>query len=232
MHKSTLITSYVIAKLRAFLGQKFYETKVGIKYTNSGYASNSFSNYVISRIALTESNFSLSSLAMPPDALKNTYTWSGKPVTESPHYQLMHELSTGTLTASSTYIQHCLTGTLDARRPFQPTPEQLYRIFALRMEELILNKFFDIFVYQKGDRRKIVIVDGKHRAALAAYLGKPHILRLNFISSEPFRHPFFTDFYSRILNASPKEYSVNQDLIRTMFSERTTPDKKALWHEI
>ncbi len=218
------IMSRFITKLRTLAGQKFHITKDGIKYSNVGYNSDQFSTYVTNEANLQQLDVSFSDLILPPDALKNQYTWAGKSIDESPHYRLIHELATGVLTQSSEYVQLCLAGRLDARRPFRPKLRKLQKIFDERMGELSRNRPFDIFVYQPARTEKIIIADGKHRAALAAYMGKPDIVRLNFISQEVFLNPFFVGFYGQVLNAASFEYSINQHLIRLMMepSEETT----------
>jgi hypothetical protein len=160
---------------------------------------------------------------MPPDGLKDRYAWAGKSIVDSPHYRLMRDLDTGSLAMSSEYVQLCLTGTLDARRPFGPKLQRLRRIFTERMDELSHGQPIDIFVYQPAGTDKLIIVDGKHRAALAAYFEVAHTIRLNFISSDPFRHPFFLGFYEQVLSASSQDYSINQNLIRLMLESERHP---------
>ena len=205
-----------VARARAWQGKNFYETKQGIKYAIGGYDSSRFPTYVTKTARLDDLKISIDSLKMPPDALRNDKTWTGRSILESPHYRLMHELSSDSLNFSSEYVQLCLAGTLDARRPFRPKLRHLRSVFKERTDAVSRGEPFDIFVFQPEGTATIIIIDGKHRVALAAYLEMVPAIRVNFISREPFQHPFFVGLYGQVLNASPAEYETNQNWIRMM----------------
>ena len=63
-----------------------------------------------------------------------------------------------------------------------------------------------------------VIVDGKHRAALVASLGRPEALRLRLVSRRILKEVFFERIYSFALRLR-RDYSVNHMLIKALIDE-------------
>jgi len=198
-----------------------FQTDTGIKYRFGSYDSNRFGEYVIQDIPFVSANIIFPNLIMGADLLQNRYTLCGRSVLQSPHYRLIEEIVTGTLTADSEYVARSRMGTLDARLPSDIALDSLIQKCQRRQAELFSGKMMSIFVIKiiLGGKPAYVIADGKHRAALVAYYNRPESLLLRVISNEYVREPFFSDIYSYTLEMSPEEYSINQDMIKALRNE-------------
>jgi len=219
-----VVKNYPVRFLRRFLSRKrlvVFETGVGVKYRFGRFDSSRFSEYVIQEVPFTSTGLHFSELVIPLDLLRNRYTSCGRALLQSAHFRLMEEIENGTLTPDSEYISRCKLGTLDARLPFSPELEYLTRRYQLQKEELLQGKTVTIFVIQASlrDKPTYIIADGKHRAALVAYLDRPELLRIRLLSNAFAQDPFFQQVYSYTLGLDPREYSINQEMIKVILNE-------------
>ncbi|MDI6827164.1 MAG: hypothetical protein QME62_01625 [Armatimonadota bacterium] len=199
------------------------ETNVGLKCLFGRFSSDRLNEYVFDEMPFSSTSLELSDLLLSTDFLRDRYTLCGVDLLQSPHFRLMQEMATGTLTHESEYVLRCQSGTLDSRLPFDPDLSQLRKYYNLRLEELKERKRFYIYVRQVTLNGRIVclIADGKHRAALAAYLERTKCLYLRYVSSEVNNEPFFRQVFDRVLTLDPQEYSINQMMIRAIQHEPT-----------
>lgn len=204
----------LLKKLGIYSGTHFYETKVGIKSVGNIFDSTVFARYCTRGVCLENSGLTFEDLLLPPDGLKDCYSFSGRSILDSPHIQLIHDLVESKPSSEIAYLQYARAGILDNRRKIKLSDVQLRNYFQKRMAQVEANKRFDVFVYQPlPQSNKLIIVDGKHRVALAACLDRPELLQLNYVTVEPFRHPYFETFYQVILRAPSTEYAINQQVI-------------------
>lgn len=199
-----------------------YETDVGVKYRHAYFDSARFSEYIEDEFVLGSLDLPFSDFLMPPDLLRNAYTNCGKSILESPHYQLMNELESGTFSeAGSNYLRRSKSGTLDARSPVNVDPKFIREKFKMRKEELLRGGYLTVTVFRLclKQRSRYVIADGKHRIAMAALLSCPQQLLLRRISRRFSDDPFFHRIYSFILTLEPNDYSINQQIIKAILNE-------------
>lgn len=198
-----------------------FETEIGVKYRFGCFDSDRFSEYVIRELPFTSAGLCLSDLVMPLDLLRNRYTLCGTALPQSAHFRLMEEIENGTLTSDSEYVSRCKMGTLDARLPSNLEPEFLIRQYQLRKEKLVRNGVTTISVIKVSLKGKptYIIADGKHRAALVAYLGRLDSLRIRLLSNKFAQEPFFQQVFSYALSLGSGEYSINQEMIRAILNE-------------
>jgi hypothetical protein len=148
------------------------------------------------------------------DALKDEYTLVGKNVIESPHYGLMEALDKKTDIAQTDYCSRYRNGTLDSREGINITKKLLSEMkvmFEKRKNEIEKNNYVPIQVYRI--QGMYYIADGKHRAALCAYLGKQ--VKCVEISNEYLRDSFRQWIYQKMLKNS-SEYSHNIRMFATI----------------
>ena len=228
MPASSLITRYLVRLRRcsSFLLERrskifVFETESGVKYELGGFDSDHFGDYAIGEVTFASTGYPWSALVMTPDLLRDRYTLCGRGLPQSPHFRLMEEIESGTLGPDSEYVSRCRTGTLDGRLPFEPNLDHLIQTCRYRKEELSDNTVFTISAIRVAPRGKpkYVIVNGKHRAALVAYLDRPESLHIQLLSNGFAQHPFFQRVYSRTLRLDPRDYSVNQQMIRAIQNE-------------
>lgn len=200
-----------------------FETSVGVKYKNGWYDSNRFDDYTVDEIPFLSSGCSFDNLLLPPDLLRNEHTSCGKSILQSPHYSLMSAIESHSSLHDCDYIKRASAGTLDGRLPSNPSLKLLVDYYQTRKTELTLSNTFVVMVLSLANTNyggsNYMLVDGKHRAVLAAYLDKPHLLCLRLVSAKFAEDPFFQSIYSYVLQMDTKLYSVNQKMIRAILNE-------------
>ena len=200
---------------------KVFETEVGVKYKNGAFNSAHFDRYVIRKISLTSLSVSFSSLLLPPDLLRNQNTLCGVRLPHSPHFHLMAAIESSKSIRESEYLQRCQRGTIDARLPAKRNLNSLVRRYHIQRAELCETGTSTISVIQVSWHGEpvYVIADGKHRAALAACLNRPESICLQLLSADFAQDAFFQTVYSFVLNLDAHDYSINQQMIRTILGE-------------
>ena len=208
-------------RLNSPFGLNIFETSVGVKYKYGRFDSSQFRNCVIRTTRFLSLNITFDDLIMPPDLLRNRYTLCGASILHSPHYKLIKDISVGVLTRDSEYLFRCRSGTLDARLPTNPEPGVLMQECQLRRQDLLERQVMKVYVLEVplGGKPKYMIVDGKHSAALIAYDNRPECLQLEFVSNEFVQEPFFLQVYSYTLGLDSREYSINQEMIKSIQNE-------------
>ena len=104
------------------------------------------------------------------DCLKDPYTLLGTEIAQSPHYSLMQCCSEGDPCKSS-YFELAKKGALDGRDCWLESGEKSMEHFRESRRQLESGNYKPIWFYVLDGKR--YVSDGKHRAALAAYLGIP-----------------------------------------------------------
>ena len=142
-------------------------------------------------------------LLLPYDCLKDKYTQLGTDILHSPHYALMQGCAAGDLTGNP-YVERAEKGTLDERDSYLFADAAYIKSFRDNLESFEEESTKTIFYYEIGGKR--YIADGKHRAALAAFLGKPVygvLLRIPWDKSKINMRRL------KIMKRHPKAYSKN-----------------------
>lgn len=200
---------------------KWFETEVGLKYENGSFSSNEFAKYPFEQNKEMLTKSMLSDLIFPPDMLKNKYSWAGLPVQQTPHFELMQDLINGTLSANNSYLQHMQMGTLDSRMPDELSISRLKKIFESRRKEFLSNQPITVktLFLKQAYPPKIVILDGKHRVAMALALKLEENINIHFLPNNYAHHHFFKTMYETLLRMPKEDYSQNQALIREIYNE-------------
>lgn len=197
---------------------RIFETDTGVKCQIGRFKSDRFIEYVENEIKFEQGVNDLRDLVLATDLLRNRHTLCGMSLVDTPYYQLMEELGNNCLREDSEYIVRCRAGALDSRPPLKVKVAALQECYKKRVQQLAGGWIPFIYVRSvvwKG-KRVYAIEDGKHRAALAAYLGCPDRLVLRILSRNILNEPFFSSVYGHVLGLDPSEYSINQEMIRAI----------------
>lgn len=196
-----------------------FETHVGVKYIYGLVNSVEFDEYVIREEPFATSSITFSDLIFPPDLLCNYYTLCGTVLDQSPHFRLMDAYFSGRELADTDYMFRCHKGTLDVRLPIYPQMGQLMQKMQLRREEILKGLQAPIYLMniRWQDRSMYIVLDGKHRAAMATYLNHPGYLCVRTVSNAFVQHPYFHKNYSYVLRLNSQKYSINQEMIAAIF---------------
>lgn len=147
-----------------------YESKVGIKCCNQLISSSMFKHHSTDVVMEVPSD----QLLLCVDNLKDPYTLIDTKIIDSPHYELVQTISKGQHIAGSAYVKRRALGTLDAMSAVKVNADYL------RNRENSLRNLIDqikagfsepVMILRLGDA--CYLSDGKHRAAIHAYLGLP-----------------------------------------------------------
>lgn len=202
---------------RLSFGRKFnqFETDVGLKYYNSPFHSDKFSEYPVESRLNGGSVCDLQKFICPPDMLKNEYTWAGTEIISSPHFELMRSLCDGQLNYSNPYLINARQGTLDARPPQNLKTNALEKIFSDRKKSFLGDEpiIVNALKLSRDSSGKIMILDGKHRLALALALNLESRITVQFLPNTFASHTFFRAMYGAVLDHPKEFYSINQSLI-------------------
>ena len=117
-------------------------------------------------------------LFLGPDHLKDNYTNLHTPIKDSPHYYLMKDIAEHNDLSRSIYINKFYNGVLDWRH-IQPIVAN-YDFYLMKFRksfcEVQNNTYSPVIVYRVND--VYYIADGKHRAALCAYMNKEVVCKV------------------------------------------------------
>jgi hypothetical protein len=194
------------------------ETKCGIKYLGKGFSSDQFRKYVTDKIPFSEFTHSLDEFVINPDFLTDEYTLTGSFLRDSPHYYLVESLALGNEFAETDYSNRVRRGTLDLRKGEPARPGRLMGSYLERLQEVqsrIPTEIVIILGERNGSRFPIV-VDGKHRLAMASYLNKGDHLQFSIIRPDVYADPLFFSLYE-LAKKNGLQYSKNLSFLETFY---------------
>lgn len=189
-------------KLYKVLGKsKLYETSYGIKVVNPVHFRGQVFEYKEVTVNPTE-------LYLGCDALNDDYTLVGKPISQSPHFELVKLLSEDKTIDDCEYIRRKEIGTLDGRDGValsSSEKERHYMDYA-RSKNSLLNNTYEQPILYKVDG-KYYIYDGKHRAAMACLLGVS--IRCKVLEIYSYSRDIYSNLVYQQMKKSPARYSKN-----------------------
>lgn len=185
--------------------QYYYQSKYGIKVLNRKDES-------CTLLKISTSKVDPAKVLLFADGLKDEYTLTGKRILESPHFNLVKGIIENNYTLCRDYCEREKLGALDGR-------------FALvfnrkTIEAHSLATFNNKVLIEKGlannpslcyFRGNYYALDGKHRLAMAAYLGKD--IYCDIFSWEDILQTSYIKNMKRLMVKMPLEYSVNLNLL-------------------
>lgn len=146
-----------------------YETRVGIKCSNSLMSSDRFECFASRDVQLVEAG----DLQLGFDGLRDEFSLLGVALPDSPHVDLMRRMQENTEVSESDYFRRLRLGTLDFR-PARPVREKNMASRRKRFIEvrsgIEAGEDEPIKVFRVAGA--YFIADGKHRAAVCALLGR------------------------------------------------------------
>lgn len=113
------------------------------------------------------------SLFLGPDFLKDGFTLLNCRLLDSPHFSFIETVNKRANMLSSEYYERYITGTLDWRH-CQLKSKRMAKFFEKNeksKKEIEMGNYKPVVVYYWKNR--CYIYDGKHRAALCAFMNKP-----------------------------------------------------------
>lgn len=204
IHNISVIILRITDKLMSFLRYScFYENKYGIK----DFASQSFKLSDHNKVAIVELN--PADVYLSFDGLKNQYTLIDKPISESPHVELIRLINMGEDISACDYVKRETNGFLDHRdKEFISE-----KIINYHLEK---NKMCDIsrqpIVYKLDN--KYYVLDGKHRFASAFLSGEESVKCKEVSCKEIAEWKYLCKLYSIVKNK--KVYSKQLDHIEKL----------------
>lgn len=165
----------VLLKKNHFI--QFYQNSYGLKNVSAAVLLNG-RFYEPLEIDLKPVN----SLYLGPDYLKDEYTLLNTPIIDSPHFYFVKAINEGLDLFDTDYIQRYMKGTLDWRRG-KRKPQNIghFKEDCAQSKIKIENDNYEpVLAYFQNNH--YYIYDGKHRAAMCAYMGKPVLCKI--VSSE------------------------------------------------
>lgn len=112
-------------------------------------------------------------LLCPIDGLRDDLTLLGTPVVQSPTYAFLQALERGEPFFDTEYIRRYAAGTLDQRWPRNVRylhPPEFWKKYAERRAQVLSGTYPPVRVFCTGGC--YYVLNGKHRAALCALLGR------------------------------------------------------------
>ena len=151
----------------------FVNTKFGLKSINMSQLVEKDKNIHFEQVVLSPDQ-----LFLGPDHLKDNYTNLYTSIKDSPHYYLMKDIDEHNDLSCSIYINKFYNGVLDWRhiQPIVANYEFYLMKFRKSSYEIHNNIYPPVIVYRVNG--VYYIADGKHRAALCAYLNKEVVCKL------------------------------------------------------
>ena len=158
------------------------------------------SNLVL--IPINELRFSM-------DNLIDEYSLLNYKVIKTPHYDLMVKLLEKKSIIESIYIKRSKKGNLDGRLAFNLKEAWYKETFYKRLQQIQNSDNSHITVFEKGPYK--YIVDGKHRAALAAALGNETILAKVVVRN--FEDPVYIKIHKKMLRSKKRKFELHKEFI-------------------
>lgn len=154
--------------LKKLCMQRIIQTNFGIKFLNGSSFRTQCPINIKGHLELESKDIYLGM-----DYLKDDYTLVNVNIKDTPHYEFMSLLDNNEDISHSNYIKRFYNGTLDARIPHKKynNYSSFYRKHRFVKSEIIKGTYSPVVVYKI--KEKYYIYDGKHRAALCAYLSVP-----------------------------------------------------------
>lgn len=147
---------------------RLIKTSVGIKILNASSFRNNTPYKIIGGIELSSQE-----LFMGMDYLQDDYSLVDICLADTPHFSFMKDLDEGKNMSQSDYIVRFQKGALDARYPYKHVSDfsMFVQKFNCSKKQILSGEYPPVQVYKIGE--KYYLFDGKHRAALCAYLHLP-----------------------------------------------------------
>ena len=179
----------------------FIKTRTGLKYINVnrlyGDKTVDYTNREI--ITITPNMLFLST-----DYLKDEYTLLDCCVLDSPHYGLIEAVNNGKDITKTDYYRRFINGSLDGRHCYWKRSASYFHEKNEKAKQAIENGEYEpVVIYKWNDR--YYICDGKHRAALCAFLNKD-VRCIQVPSISGFKHAAINKEIYRIM-AEDNRYS-------------------------
>ena len=192
-------------------------TKVGVKGYNVPLRS---SSPLFLEAQRSEVEVPCRDLLLGFDGLKDQFTLVDRPVDCSPHAEFMRAVAEGHKLDTTEYLARIHTGTLDrspARHIGTKQLRELCRRYQRAMEAFRTGTSEPVKIARL--RERLYIVDGKHRAALAATLsGSVRCVD----ASNVFRDSYYA-WVARMMDERPNEYSRQRRFLSDALSSEATP---------
>ncbi len=181
----------LLDKIFKKIGLSFiFKTTVGVKYINPLIGE--LPHAVIDCFEI-EPEY----LFLGVDFLSDEFSLLGTNVCKSPHFFLMRTILLKGEIRKTEYCRRLEQGSLDARKKMYISSKRekiFIDMFKKREKQIELNEYPPVKVYEVD--KKLYVVDGKHRAALCALMGRK--VKCEKISSDYLKDSFLSWLHSRI----------------------------------
>ena len=154
------------------------------------------------------------------DGLVDSFSLSGSIIIDSPHYNLVKGILENTPSSSQDYFDRENTGSLDGRFPLVVKKETIKsheRCTDLNYQSMVAGvyKHPQVTYFKKN----YYAIDGKHRLAMAAYLGKN--VTCDIVSlKDVLASQYIQKIYHK-MSKYPKKYSKNLELLSSMITSNS-----------
>lgn len=208
---------------KAFHISVYFQNRYGIKALNKPLFN---SNQINVDGTVVEIDCKL--LFLGYDALKDKYTLTDVPLSESPHYELISRLYSGFDNFEKCdYIYREKLGYLDGRMGQIVGKKVLdahKKAFKRSLKLIQQGSYKEVLVYEANER--YYLLDGKHRAALCTVLNLP--IKCRIIDSKLLRRDCYTINVCKKMKKHPESYKKNIKLLDTVWGRNMENKKQVL----
>lgn len=223
MNRKFMIDSNVRAKLYLY-AHKACKALGVTYYFDNGYGIKGLNKKQFTyKVTSNEKWIDAEQLILGYDGLKDPFTLVGCSIVDSPHFAFMKALKEKKDISQTDYVNREKEGSLDGRFEQFVTQAELEKhkaIFDRQLRNIASQNGLPSVVYRT--QLGYVIIDGKHRAALGAYInGKARCVIVD--SSEILRDTYLRDLY-RCMKKNEAEYTRNIAFIEMLLEENNEED--------
>ena len=173
-------------------------TSVGIKFLGKGFTSEELDEYVLGSHHYSEFGYNFGDFVINPDFLIDKFSLTGTPIAKSPHFALITAIAEGQEIEGTDYCDRLGRGILDLRKS-----EPIRGNIILGRYQQSLTGFnnnarvnIKVIMLERSDRLIPIIVDGKHRLAMAEYHDKYERLNISVVDAKIYTAPKFYSLYN------------------------------------
>lgn len=202
----------------------YIHTDSGLKFIGKGMTSHQLPAFILQTDVYSEKYGKLENWLINPDFLTDTYSLTGLPISQSPHYKLIAALATHQDLNKTEYAFRMQRGLLDLRKGERLQIDFIRNRFKAQLLQFQEGQSFCVkgfSIIQNGERR-LIIADGKHTVAMATYFGFEANLEVALLHPALYQSPFFAGLIGQ-LHKHTNLYSKNIQILKVIHEFNSNP---------
>lgn len=205
----------------------YLKTHRGLKFIGKGMTSQELQPFIQQKDPYSEKYGDPKNWRINPDFLTDPYSLTGLPITQSPHYKLIGALATQQDLKTTDYAFRMQRGLLDLRKGGPLPTDFMSARFRTQLQLFQEGQKFLVkgFVIAQNSAQNLIIADGKHTVAMAAYFGFETNLEIALLSPAVYQTPFFTGLIEQ-LHKQANSYAKNIQILKVIHDFNPNPHPK------